>query len=398
MQLVRNVSTALLIACLTPGMAHAIPAWARRYSMNCSGCHTPAVPRLNADGIAFKWAGYRMPDDIGNAVTVQKIENYIAARVIAAYDYLTSRDSGRVVDRFSVPSASLFVAGPLGKHFGAYVEFERLPDATVDLVGSISGVWGREQRYGGFRIAQGHMLMAAGGVAGFDRPTGIAMPLAYDEPTTASIPLRLGGDLAGVEGFLVVGNRNRTAVQVVNGTVVGAGEGGAPVSEKDIVVTNQLMWDDAGSGLGVAAYLGSATGLIRDQPGVSRQYYRLAATANKVVGRTEVMGGYVYGKDRDVPAGDSTATTRSPTGISYWLQGQYTLGKDRSPSVFGRYEYANADQSSPDASRQRYLLGAVVPINVPEYLRWSVELFRDTYRTSATPRRIGVSTQLQVVF
>lgn len=25
-----------------------IPAWARKYNMNCSGCHYPAAPRLNA--------------------------------------------------------------------------------------------------------------------------------------------------------------------------------------------------------------------------------------------------------------------------------------------------------------------------------------------------------------
>ncbi len=42
--------------------AHAlIPAWARKYNMNCSGCHYPAPPRLNATGQRFKWAGYRMP-------------------------------------------------------------------------------------------------------------------------------------------------------------------------------------------------------------------------------------------------------------------------------------------------------------------------------------------------
>ena len=42
--------------------AHAIPAWARKYNMNCSGCHYPVVPQLNGDGLAFKWAGYRRPE------------------------------------------------------------------------------------------------------------------------------------------------------------------------------------------------------------------------------------------------------------------------------------------------------------------------------------------------
>ncbi|MGE5760566.1 MAG: hypothetical protein ACM37V_09455, partial [Gemmatimonadota bacterium] len=40
----------------------AIPAWARKYNVNCSHCHYPAPPRLNATGLRFRWAGYRMPD------------------------------------------------------------------------------------------------------------------------------------------------------------------------------------------------------------------------------------------------------------------------------------------------------------------------------------------------
>jgi hypothetical protein len=353
---------------------------------------------LNATGIAFKWAGYRMPDDIGVAVEVKKIENYLAARVVGAYDYAARKGEDRETDGFSVPSASLFAAGPLGKNFGAYLEFERVSDASIDLIGSISGLWGRENRYGGFRIAQGHMLFAAGGVAGFDRPTGISAPLAYDESVTEAIPLRLGGDQTGAELFAVFGGRNRTAVQVLNGLVLGSGMEGAAVSKKDIVLTNQLMWDDAGSGLGLAAYIGNASGLVTQQPNEGRRFYRLSATANKIVDRFEVMSGYLYGKDRSVPVADTLSLdTRSPTGHSWWVQGQYTL-KQNQLVLFGRYEYVNLDRKASDESRQRYMLGAVLPISLPEYLRWSIELYRDTYRAAAIPQRNGLSTQLQVVY
>ncbi|MBI3568856.1 MAG: hypothetical protein HY084_11725 [Gemmatimonadetes bacterium] len=387
----------VLALALLPRPAHAIPAWARRYNVNCSFCHSPSVPRLNATGIGFKWAGYRMPEDLGSKVDVTKIENYLSARVIAAYDYATRKNAGTEADAFSVPSASVFAAGPMGTHFGGYLEFERLPDATVDLIGSMTGVWGSEQRFGGFRVGQGHMLMAAGGVAGFDRPTGISMPLAYDESVTDAVPLRLGGDQGGIEAFLVLGGRNRTAVQIVNGVVAGAGMEGRAVSKRDIVLTNQLMWDDVGSGLGLAAYFGTVTGVVANQPDLGKQYVRLAATANKIVGRYELMGGYVYGKDSDVPVDSASTLTRSPAGQSYWAQGQYTF--KRSPlSVFGRYEFVDPDRDAVDRSRQRYVLGAVLPINVPEYLRWSIELFRDSYRSAATPERNGLSTQLQFVF
>lgn len=394
----RSILTLAVLAAVLPSPARALPSWARRYNMNCSGCHSPAVPRLNAMGIAFKWAGYRMPGDIGSAVQVSKIENYVAARIEMAYDYVTRKNGVRETDGFSVPSASLFAAGPIGTHFGAYLELEREPEATVDVVGSMTGVWGTEKRFAGFRVGQGHMLMASGGVAGFDRSTGISMPLAYDESVTSSIPLRLGGDQAGAEAFVVLGGRNRTAVQLLNGVVVGAGEGGSAVSRRDVALTNQTMWDDEGSGFGVAAYLGSALGLVPDEPTLSRRFYRLSATASKIVRRVEVMGGYVYGKDVDVPSGDARPdVVSSPAGTSYWLQGQYTA-KTHPLTLFGRYERQNPDESAVDASRTRYLVGAVLPISVPEYFRWSVEVFRDAYQSASTPQRNGFATRLQVAF
>lgn len=394
----RTLPIALLLLAALPLPARALPAWARRYNMNCSGCHSPAVPRLNATGIAFKWAGYRMPDDIGTAVEVNKIENYLAAKVIAAYDNITRTGGMTEASGFSIPSASFYAAGPFGRNFGSYLEFERLPDATVDVVGSLLGVWGSENRFGGFRVGQGHTQYGAGGVAGFDRPTGISEPLAYEEPLMESVPVIIGRDQAGLEAFLVLGGRDRMAVQVLNGVVAGAGMLSGAVAKQDIILSNQLMWDDAGSGLGLSAYLGSAKGLVRDQPEVGRQFYRLSATANKIVDRFELLGGYVYGKDIDVPVADTMSTaTRSPTGQSYWMQGNYTL-KQNPLTLYGRYEWLEPDRSAADASHERYVVGAVLPINVPEYLRWSIELFRDSYRSAATPQRQGLSTQLQVAF
>ena len=60
----RALSLLLLVGLLSgasASKASALPAWARRYNVNCSHCHAPAVPRLNATGIRFRWAGYRMP-------------------------------------------------------------------------------------------------------------------------------------------------------------------------------------------------------------------------------------------------------------------------------------------------------------------------------------------------
>lgn len=393
----RLMVASLLAITLVPTVAQAIPAWARRYNMNCSGCHSPAVPRLNAVGIAFKWAGYRMPDAIGEAADMSRIENYLAARLEAEFGSVRPASGDAEASGFSFPSASLFAAGAVGGHAGAYVEFDREPEGTIDLVGTVTGVWGSENRYAGVRVGQGHLLAAGGGVAGFDRATGLSTPLALDESVTEVIPARLAGDQVGVEAFVVLGGRMRTSLMAINGIVLGADEEGAAVSRRDLVFTNQLMWDDAGSGIGLAAYLGDALGVIEQSPNQGRRFYRIVATANKIYNGAELSGGYVLGRDRDVPTGDPGAPEiRSPRGSSYWVQGQYSW-TDNAYTVFGRQERLDPDVGRSAETLSRSTVGVVVPLNVPEYFRWSLELFRDSY-SADTPARSGLVTRLMVAF
>ena len=83
-------NTKVSVASLT---GRTIPAWARKYNMNCSGCHYPTVPRLNATGIGFKWSGYRMPSEIGKNAEVKKIENYLSVRGVVQYVYTKTEKS-----------------------------------------------------------------------------------------------------------------------------------------------------------------------------------------------------------------------------------------------------------------------------------------------------------------
>ena len=55
-------------AVLVPTSAHAIPAFARKYGVACSACHTN-WPRLNRFGINFRDNGYRMNRERDNPVT-----------------------------------------------------------------------------------------------------------------------------------------------------------------------------------------------------------------------------------------------------------------------------------------------------------------------------------------
>src|SRR5574338_841314 len=202
------VLAALALVSLDARNAWGIPPWARKYNMNCSGCHYPVVPQLNADGLAFKWAGYRMPDEIGKSVEVKKIEEYLAARGIVRYALTKTQGQAADTNAFFLPGVSLFAAGPIGKNFAGFFEFDREPEGTVDLVGQIAAVWGKESGYGGVRYVQGHMLVGGAG-AGMDRPIGPLAPLPLGEATGAAVPFTFAGDLAGLEASYVVGKRNR---------------------------------------------------------------------------------------------------------------------------------------------------------------------------------------------
>jgi len=47
---------------LISGYCHAIPAFARKYQMSCTVCHSPAMPRIKAFGEEFAGMGFRMKD------------------------------------------------------------------------------------------------------------------------------------------------------------------------------------------------------------------------------------------------------------------------------------------------------------------------------------------------
>lgn len=197
------------------GASTRIPAWARKYNMNCSGCHYPVPPRLNATGIRFKWAGYRMPEEIGEDQAVEKIQNYLAGHAVLQYEW--NRTSGQPsVSAFGFPEVGLFYAGPFGRHYSGFLEFERNPDGTTDALAALSGIWGKESQYGGFRVGQMHGIAEAG-IAGFDRPVS-ANDIAPLGAVTSTNPFAFDVVL-GAEAYLVRGS-NRLSFQVTNGVDV----------------------------------------------------------------------------------------------------------------------------------------------------------------------------------
>lgn len=381
--------------------AGGIPAWARRYNVNCSYCHTPAIPRLNELGTRFKWAGYRMPEDIESTdkVDVSKVQNYIAAATQMQYDWEKTAGAPATTSGFSLPAVTVFYAGPFGRNLSGFLELQHGAESEVERVAQISALWGNQNRYGGVRFGQMHYL-AEWGVAGFDRPIGISAPLAIEGPITSGVPFAFGEHQLGIEAFYVRGP-NRLSAEVLNGVnAQGMGAVSDADTRKDLVLTDQVLIDHAGSGIQGVAYYGTIVGLDPSSAVLNTHFWRLGITANKIFHRFEALGALIYGKDDNLPVGPGAPfLTSTDRGLGYWVSAQYTLVQGTEPSLtlFGRYERVNPNTAESDQANRRFVAGAVLPINLPQYLRWALEYRRD-FPQGGGPTTNAVSTQVWLNF
>ncbi|MBH0199074.1 MAG: hypothetical protein HP497_06585 [Nitrospira sp.] len=123
--------------------AQAIPAFSRKYEINCTVCHT-APPRLNTFGERFLENGYQLPGTEDGGITAKKnlgdlnlddVTNYIGVRlrgnVLRHYTFEQQNppvaESGVVQNKavFGFPEVfSLFTAGTLAKNIGFFAELE----------------------------------------------------------------------------------------------------------------------------------------------------------------------------------------------------------------------------------------------------------------------------------
>ena len=384
---------ALAAAMLAPRDAQAIPAWARKYNMNCSGCHSPAVPRLNAKGFAFKWAGYRMPEEIGENQEVKQISEYLAARFNFQYVWAKTESQSADANSLALGQAAIFAGGPIGKNYGGFLELAHSSEG-VEVVSNLYGVWGKEKEYGGVRVGQFHWLFE-GGVAGFDRATGLNGPTPLENPLTTAAPFAFGARQVGGEVFYVK-DKNRLSFEVFNGVnAAGMGDGAGSPDRKDFAAIDQLIYDANGSGLMAVAYFGTVDGLDTALTKTSH-FNRFALSANKIVNGFEVMGGYAYAKDNDLPVG-AMFTTRSVTGNGFWGYAGYTFPSS-SLTTFGRYEYINSNKDIANSGNARYVLGGVLPVSLPEYLRLAAEYTLDKPRETSGLKRHGLTLEVALAF
>jgi hypothetical protein len=135
----RRVSLVAVFAAVSAGLlptsASAIPAFARKYGVSCSACHTN-WPRLNRFGINFKDNGYRMNRERDNPVTQPGTYWPLAFRTTVGYQYVNqtlvpvnptaSNPNGLATTQtgtFGFTGLDILTAGTLGEQFNFLVVF-----------------------------------------------------------------------------------------------------------------------------------------------------------------------------------------------------------------------------------------------------------------------------------
>lgn len=112
---------AALTAALCATQAHAVPSFARQTGMDCAGCHVGGFgPQLTPAGTMFKLTGYT--DSDGQPGKVPLSGMVVASWTRTSADQNPAPDHLKPNDNLKIGEASIFLAGRLTEHMGAFVQ------------------------------------------------------------------------------------------------------------------------------------------------------------------------------------------------------------------------------------------------------------------------------------
>jgi hypothetical protein len=131
---------AALCAALFVTQAQALPSFARQTGMDCAGCHVGGFgPQLTPAGIKFKLGGYTDSDGKAGAVPLSGM--IVASRSHTSTDQDPPPDHLKANNNMLLDEASIFLAGKLTEHMGAFVQ------VTHDGVAHTNGLDQTDVRY-----------------------------------------------------------------------------------------------------------------------------------------------------------------------------------------------------------------------------------------------------------
>jgi hypothetical protein len=260
----------------------AIPAWSRRYGVQCSMCHSFPSLQLNAEGLDFFRRGHRFSGDTAD----KEFTHFLSGHVEWEYDLTQGQPTA-----FQSPAFHLHAGGSFSSVFSAYLDANVNKDFEVIYLQATK------------EFAKDTFVTLRGGKIspslirnyGNGLMASASTPLVLTDTTLDVNPFTPARDSFGVD----VGARWKNLfVQggVVNGEDV---PGQAQVmNHKDFYATGEVALPDGISGAGVYYYRG---GYDLGDPNVQvlfDQYDRFGVFANYTHGPVRLAGAYLTGTDR----------------------------------------------------------------------------------------------------
>lgn len=352
------LAIATLIVALGPGSSSAIPAYARRYNVECNTCHAPMPPRLNNVGMLYRRSGLRLPDAGDNGqlelknVAATSIGDAASMSVEFDAHHLSSASTTPGDNRTSMQMGEIaLVAGTaVGEHYSTQLVFlprndEGSPEFEAGEVQANLGTAAR-QVYARAGLTQTLMWQKAN-----EGSITLTAPLAFDEAPVGSVgsfggfPLGLKQTLievGGVQAALKSGRLQATMVSasVLNGVTQDPSTGeisAAPNHSANgvdmLLQATELMGDR--HTLGVFYYDGRSSDITS---GLRDHYYRAGVVGSVVpIERVEVVGGLVSGKDKSTEPGFESVKS---------LGGYVEANVEIVPHWIGVYRFDQADPNT----------------------------------------------------
>ena len=328
--------------------SNAMPNFARKYDMQCTSCHT-AVPKLNRAGFAFRLAGYRMPDEIGQQVDKPNLGDLFAARIQMQEENKSHSDvkpgKDTSSDQMTFYEATLYpLTGSWGSNFGSLVELSMASGEGFEIENAYVRAVSGDATNGWFTGKIG-VMHPQEGFGASDRPIGNNRPLMQKQASTGN-PFYLWNidEMAAEVGYYWPATGTNVSARISNGViwmpdgekaVADPAQGGALTKDPNApgynqknwqIVLNQYVNDDSGFSLyyykGVIPF---GDTVFRDGAGLpqtytSNNFTRLALYANWFVipKKLNLLIGGLSGND--------TLDDTSLTG--YMRDGKTVNGKD----------------------------------------------------------------------
>ena len=324
--------------------AAAIPAFARKYNLACSACHT-AWPELNAFGLAFKDRGYQLGNDRDSPIWVNPSYWPVAVRTTPGWHLEETTDqpvddgAGGTVEKtitqagFDISGADLLFLGTLYKDisFGFVPTFEDgegvgIEAAFVRFDNLFKSSWAN-LKIGKFELDN---MLSEKRIITLSN-NGSFYQSYHFLPVGDGTTFGLGDNQIGVEWLGHSSTSySRASVAILSGVdgVPGLPEG----KGYDGSVTLSQAFDVGKLGIqriGVFGYLGHAAHDFRDHgrrrdpvPGTgtdNKSFYRVGATGDFFLGNLELLPLYMHGSDDQVLAGG----TQDPSWNGYLLELHY---------------------------------------------------------------------------